>query len=120
MHASVVVLLAGLISLSVQTAFGQHEQLISESTRLYGQGRFAEAIETAQRALESAEKNLGPDHPNVALALNNLAEFRQVAALVSKDQAAFEKAVAAAEPLHKRAFEIRGRTLGPQHSFTLA
>lgn len=120
MHASVVVLLAVLISLNAQTAYCQQEQLIGESTRLYGQGRFAEAVETAQRALESVEKNLVPDHANVALALNNLAEFRQVAALVSKDPAAFEKAVAAAQPLHKRAFEIREKTLGAQHSFTLA
>ena len=115
-----VVVLTWLFAVCMQPAFGQHNQLINESVRLYGQGRFAEAIESADRALKSAEESLGPEHPDVATALNNLAEFRQVAAVVSKDEVAYRNAIAIAEPLHKRALAIREKTLGLQHSATLA
>ena len=39
------------------------------------QGRYSEAVPLAQRALALYEKVLGPDHPDVATALNNLAEL---------------------------------------------
>ena len=114
------VVFAWLFAASAQLAYGQHNQLINESVRLYGQGRFVEAIQTAEKALKSAEETLGPEHIDVATALNNLAEFGQVAAIVAKDEAAHRKAIAVAEPLHKRALEIRGKALGLKHSFTLA
>ena len=38
-----------------------------------GQGKYAEATEVAKRALALAEKVLGPEHPHVGPALNNLA-----------------------------------------------
>ena len=37
------------------------------------QGKYAEAEPLYQRALEIREKALGPEHPDVALSLNNLA-----------------------------------------------
>jgi hypothetical protein len=37
------------------------------------QGKYADAIPLAQRALAIREKTLGPDHPDVATSLNNLA-----------------------------------------------
>jgi tetratricopeptide (TPR) repeat protein len=104
---------------AMQSAYGQYEQLIRESVQLSGQGRYAQAVETAERALKSAEETLGPEDPGVATALNNLAEFQQMAAFVSRDQAALAKAVDAAEPMQKRALAIREKTLGPRHSFTL-
>jgi tetratricopeptide (TPR) repeat protein len=68
-----VAVFAWLFSAVAQPAYGQYRQLIDESVRLYGQGRFAEAIETAERALKSAEETLGPEHPDVATSLSNLA-----------------------------------------------
>ena len=43
--------------------------------QLYNQGRYSEAIPLAQRTLAIVEKALGPNHPDVALALNNLANL---------------------------------------------
>jgi tetratricopeptide (TPR) repeat protein len=57
-----------------------------------------------KRALEIEEKALGPDHPDVAAALNNLA-------LLYKAQGRH----ADAEPLYKRALAIDEKTLGPDH-----
>ncbi len=39
------------------------------------QGRYAEAEPLYKRSLAIREKALGPDHPDVATALNNLAEL---------------------------------------------
>jgi Tetratricopeptide repeat len=47
--------------------------LNQQVTQLYNQGRYSEAIPLAQRAIAFREKALGPDHPDVAAALNNLA-----------------------------------------------
>jgi hypothetical protein len=40
---------------------------------LYRAGRHDRAVVVARKALEVAEQNLGPDHPDVATSLNNLA-----------------------------------------------
>ena len=101
-------------------AQSQYQRLIDRSVQLAGQGQYASAVEAAEAALRSAEESLGPSHLDVALALNNLAEFHQMAAFVSRDQAALARAAEIAEPLHRRALEIREKTLGPRHSFTLA
>jgi CHAT domain-containing protein/Flp pilus assembly protein TadD len=50
------------------------------------------------------EKSLGPDHPSVAMSLNNLA-------LLYQEQGRY----ADAEPLYKRSLAIRQKTLGPDH-----
>jgi hypothetical protein len=102
-RALLIAMFAGVLAGCAPLAFGQHVQLINESVRLYGQGRFVEAIATAENALKRAEAAVGPEHPDVATALNNLAEFRQVAAIVAKDEPALRKAIADAEPLHRRA-----------------
>ena len=72
--------------------------------QLDNQGRYSEAIPLAQRALTIWEKGLGPDHPNVATALNNLAELYR-----------FQGRYADADPLYKRALAMREKTLGPNH-----
>lgn len=112
--------LAWLSLAGAQPAYGQYQQLMNESVQLSGQGRYSEAVATAERALKSAEESLGPEQPVVATALNNLAEFQLMAAYVSKDEVALAKALATAGPLHERALAIREKTLGPRHSFTLA
>ena len=67
----------------------------------------AERLEEAQllyrRALELNERDLGPEHPNVAISLNNLAEALR---LSGKNEEA--------ESLFRRALRIDERVLGPQ------
>jgi tetratricopeptide (TPR) repeat protein len=41
----------------------------------YHQGRYEEAEPLLQRALDIVEKVRGPEHPNTATSLNNLAEL---------------------------------------------
>ncbi|CAN0225903.1 unnamed protein product [Scytosiphon promiscuus] len=67
--------------------------------------RDAMAEPCLRRSLEIHEKMLGPDHPEVATDLSNLAEVLQ-------DNGEIEHA----EPLHRRALEIRLRHLGPEHN----
>src|SRR5262245_19538241 len=49
------------------------QRLNAEVERLYKQGKYGEALPLAERALSLEEQILGPDHPDVATALNNLA-----------------------------------------------
>jgi tetratricopeptide (TPR) repeat protein len=60
-----------------------------------------------RRALAVMEKALGPDHPDTATALNNLAEL-----LEDKGDHA------GAERLLRRALAIREKALGPDHTDT--
>jgi tetratricopeptide (TPR) repeat protein len=71
------------------------EALYKQSEKLSEQGRYSEAIPLAQRALAIREKSLGPDHPDVATSLNNLA-------LLYNNQGRY----ADAEPLYKRSLAI--------------
>jgi tetratricopeptide (TPR) repeat protein len=80
------------------------DELIKRVIELYQAGRYAEAIPLAQQALAIREKALGPDHPDVAQSLNNLA-------LLYLQQGRY----AEAEPLLKRALAIREKALGPDH-----
>jgi tetratricopeptide (TPR) repeat protein len=50
------------------------------------------------------EKALGPDHPDVAASLNNLAELYRA-----------QGQYAQAEPLYKRSLAIVEKALGPDH-----
>ena len=54
------------------------------------------------------EKSLGPDHPDTAMSLNNLA-------LLYATQAKYDLA----EPLYKRALAINEKVLGPDHPNTI-
>jgi tetratricopeptide (TPR) repeat protein len=60
-----------------------------------------------ERALALKEKAFGPDHPDTALGLNNLA-------LLLQDQGD----LAGARALHERALAIREKALGPDHPDT--
>lgn len=51
------------------------EVLRRKATVLTAQGRFAEAVETASRALALAERAYGPEHPEVARIFSNLGVF---------------------------------------------
>jgi Tfp pilus assembly protein PilF len=66
------------------------------------QGKYAEAEPLYKRALAIKEKTLGPDHPDVATSLHNLA-------WVYSREGKYKMA----EPLYKRALAIKEQALGP-------
>jgi tetratricopeptide (TPR) repeat protein len=66
--------------------------------------RLEEAEPLLRRALAIDEQSYGPEHPNVARDLNNLA-------LLLQDTNRLEEA----EPLLRRALAINERSLGPEH-----
>ena len=68
---------------------------------------YAEEETLKWRVVEIFEGSLGPDHPNVATALNNLALLLQATNRLSE-----------AEPLMRRAVEIFEASLGPDHPST--
>jgi tetratricopeptide (TPR) repeat protein len=89
---------------SSQAALEQAEQLNQLVMKLYGEGRFQEAVAPAEQALAFREKALGLMHPDVAQSLNNLAELYRT-------QGAYGKT----EPLVVRALDIYEKVLGPTH-----
>jgi tetratricopeptide (TPR) repeat protein len=67
-------------------------------------GDYDEAREQQQQALALRERELGPKHPSVAGALNNLA-------IIAEAQGQHEQA----RSYHERALSIRIEALGPEH-----
>jgi tetratricopeptide (TPR) repeat protein len=70
--------------------------LSDEATSLYRQGRYDRAIVVAKKALEVAEQAGGPNHPDVAKILENLAALYRATNRMKE-----------AEVLEKRAAAIR-------------
>ncbi len=71
------------------------DELNNKVIELFNGGKIVEAISMAEQLLALREKTLGPDHPDVAQSLNNLA-------FLYEDQGRY----AEAEPLYKRALAI--------------
>ncbi|MDJ0521640.1 MAG: CHAT domain-containing protein [Planctomycetota bacterium] len=71
---------------------------------LYREGKYREAAPVARQVLELRERALGPDHPDVATSLNNLAAMLE--ALGEYKQA---------RPLYERALRIWEKASGPEH-----
>jgi tetratricopeptide (TPR) repeat protein len=69
--------------------------------------RYSEAEPLYQQALSIREQQLGPDHPNTATTLNNLA-------VLYRSQGKYEQA----EPLYLRSVQIYEQQLGPDHPNT--
>jgi tetratricopeptide (TPR) repeat protein len=67
-------------------------------------GAYAEAAELYERALALDEEALGPEHPTVAVVLQNLARQRH-------EMGAVDEATA----LYLRVLDLRERVLGPDH-----
>jgi tetratricopeptide (TPR) repeat protein len=111
-----LVVLGWQIAAGIQSAHGQP----AATTIPDLQKRTADHIAQAEKALRNAEDSFPPDHPNVAVALNNLGEAHRFAAAISKDESVRRKEAAAAEAMHARALAIREKALGLRHSFTLA
>jgi CHAT domain-containing protein/Tfp pilus assembly protein PilF len=105
-------LVAGLLvglSLAVSNAasaqgLADAAALNAQVEQLYTQGRYSEAVPLAQRVLRIREAALGPNHPDVAASLNNLAILYQSQGLYSD-----------AEPLFKRALTINEKAFGANH-----
>jgi tetratricopeptide (TPR) repeat protein len=67
-------------------------------------GRYAEAEPLYQRAIGITEKTLGPDHPDLAIKLDNLAALYRATGRYAE-----------AEPLLRRAVAILEKRLPPDH-----
>ena len=80
------------------------QALNQETIELYRTGRYERGVVVAKRALDLAEMRFGPNHPEVAENLNNLAVFYRALGQYAQ-----------AEPLYKRALEIDREALGPDH-----
>jgi tetratricopeptide (TPR) repeat protein len=109
----VVMLAVGCLLAIPQTGFTQSGnvwdradalKLTQQVIELNKQGRYSEAVPSAERALSILEGALGPDHPDVATSLNNLGLLYQNLGQYS-----------AAESLYKRSLAIKERVLGPNH-----
>jgi tetratricopeptide (TPR) repeat protein len=72
--------------------------------KLFGEGKYREAIPLAEKAVEIARRVRGPDHPDTAISLSNLAEFYEALGEYAK-----------AEPPLQEALRIRQKVLGHQH-----
>jgi tetratricopeptide (TPR) repeat protein len=72
-----------------------------------GRAEYAQAEPFLREALRVCEKALGPEHPETATSLNNLALLLQ-----------HQSDYARARPLHECALTIREKALGPQHPIT--
>ena len=89
--ATFLLLLLATSCVSEQGAGSEWEILNREVGSLYQQGQYDSAVVVARKSLKVAEENVGPDHPNVATSLNNLAKLYY-------NQGQYAKA----EPLDKR------------------
>jgi tetratricopeptide (TPR) repeat protein len=87
-----------------QSAGIEWDTLNREAMDLYRAGKYDRAVVVAQKALQVAEQNVGPDHPDVATSLNNLGELYRTQGDYAK-----------AEPLYKRSLAISEKALGPDH-----
>ncbi|NJO61976.1 MAG: tetratricopeptide repeat protein, partial [Richelia sp. RM2_1_2] len=72
------------------------ERLNQQVVKLYQEGKYAEAIPLAEKALAIREKVLGKEHPDVATSLNNLAGLYESQGNYSSS-----------EPLYLRSLAIR-------------
>jgi tetratricopeptide (TPR) repeat protein len=71
--------------------------------RLQDTNRLSEAEPLMRRALAIDEKSFGPEHPNVAIRLNNLASLLQ------------DTNLGEAEPPYRRALTIDEKNFGTEH-----
>ena len=99
-HAELIARTADLAKITEPTS-----RLMSVlGTYLHYKGLYEKAEYWKYRALEIDEASFGPDHPKVAIQLNNLAQLLQDTNRLDK-----------AEPLMRRALEIDEDSFGPDH-----
>ena len=71
-----LLLLLATPSVSGQSAGNEWDILNQEAMELYRTGKYDRAVVVAKKALAVAEKNVGPNHPDVATSLSGLAVLR--------------------------------------------
>ena len=102
----------GLTQLGPVPAWAQSKEiqaLNTQALQLHRQGKYGEALVVAERALSLAEKELGPEHPDTLVSVNNLG-------LLNAAQGRYGEA----ELLYKRMLAGHEKVLGPEHPDTLA
>ncbi|NEO55845.1 MAG: tetratricopeptide repeat protein [Okeania sp. SIO3B5] len=87
-----------------QEELAEVERLNQQEEQLYQQGRYAEAIPFAEKALAIRKNVLGDDHPNVATSMNNLALLYYLQGKYTE-----------AEPLFQQSLAIWKEKLGDNH-----
>ena len=102
--AALLLLLQATPPVLAQGAGSEWDILLQEAMELHRTGKYDRGVVVARKALEVAEKNVGPNHPAVATSLNNLAGLYST-----------QGHYAQAEPLYKRALAIAEEALGPGH-----
>jgi peroxiredoxin/tetratricopeptide (TPR) repeat protein len=106
-----LLLLPATLPVFAQGAGSEWDTLNQEAMELYRTGKYDRGVLVARKALEVAEKNVGPNHLDVATSLNNLALLYYTQGRLYRAQTRY----AQAEPLYKRALAIREKALGPDH-----
>jgi tetratricopeptide (TPR) repeat protein len=99
-----VVLLIMLPVAAARAEQTEWETLNGKVMSLYRKGEYSAAIEVAKQAIKVAEQIAGPDHPDVATSVNNLAMLYDNLDRFSE-----------AESLYKRALAIKEKSLGSRH-----
>ncbi len=82
-------------------------KMTDDAITLYQQRRHAEAIALAREALALAKEKFGPEHPDTAESMDNLATY-----LTAEGQ------YKEAEELYRRALEIIEKNFGPDSEYT--
>ena len=82
-------------------------ELNHQAVELYQTGHYAEAEPLLKRSLDIREAQLGPDHPDTAQSLNNLAALYELIGRYDD-----------AEALFQRSLDIKEEQLGPEHPDT--
>jgi len=100
--------LMGTLGWAADFSIQEAKELNQEVIRLRKQGQYAEAIPLAERILAICDKSLGPEHPETALALSNLATLYCLMGSYDK-----------AKPLYTRSLAIQEKKLGQHHPDTL-
>jgi CHAT domain-containing protein/Tfp pilus assembly protein PilF len=85
-------------------ALHEARKLLQRASKLRDAGKYEEALPLIERGREIRERVLGPEHRDVADAINLLASLYW-----------YEGAYAKAEPLFQRALAIREKAFGPEH-----
>jgi len=105
---ALIALVAALATTGAQHARAQSgdqlADLRAQVSRLYDQGKYADAVAVAERYVALARQKHGQDHREYATAISWLANVYQA-----------QGRYAEAEPLHKRSLAIAEKALDPDH-----
>ncbi|WP_287278778.1 MULTISPECIES: tetratricopeptide repeat protein [unclassified Okeania] len=93
-----------LSQVSEQEELAEVKRLVEQIIQLNQQGKYAEAIPLAEKALEIRKRALGDNHLDVARSLNDLGRLYQ-------SQGKYKEA----EPLYQKSLAIRKQKLGDNH-----